>query len=231
MKLKNTAGYMLLALVVVLSAMQYSYAQTSMIRGDFALTRSRFIGVDMRDMKNNRSWAAGILMEHGSGDFDRHYRWHYGARVRHLHAERDEYYLDTLGQLNTGISSYTYNYFELPLGAEIDLLGGEKNRVHVGFGGDIFGAIPFGVSGRREYPDANPWSKEYETPYFILGFALTGYVGVNVGPIGIKAHYMGQFPFIPVVKPAPSSYTGPDYKPQLLGTRGLMISVFYVLMD
>ncbi len=206
-------------------------AQTAMLRGDVSVTRSRYIGVDMEDMKNNRSWAAGILMEHGSGAYERHYRWHYGARVRHLHAERDEYANDSLGQLVAGRSAYTYNYLEVPLGVEVDLFGGEANYFHVGLGTDIFGAVPFGVSGVRDYPYANPWSKKYETPYFILGFALTGYVGVNIDPFGLKVHYTGQFPFIPITRPTPDNYTGEPYEVQLLGTRGLMISLFYILEE
>ena len=205
-------------------------AQNTFVRADFMTGHSRFIGVDIKEMKDNQSWAFGAIIEQSSsGSMAEYGRIQYGIRIRHLQAGRDVYGYDSLGQLLQNLEYYEYNYLELPLTVEADLLSGSKHIFAIGPSFGIFGAIPFGTNGIRNAPDANPWSKKYETPYFIFGFQLGGYFGLNLGRIGIKAHYNGQFPFIPIPKKVPDSYTGPEYKIQLLGMRGWMFSVNYNL--
>jgi hypothetical protein len=222
---------LLCVFVVSVSVHHDLSAQPTLLRADVAITKSRIIGVDKKEMINNGSWAAGILYSQGSGIWENHGRWYVGGRVRHLQAEQIVYGADSSGQYLPGTESYRYNYAEVPLGVEFDLLAGSNNYFNIGIGTEVFGAIPFGVKGVRDYPGANPWSKEYETPFFILGFGVSGYVGINIKPIGIKVHYAGQFPFIPIAKPAPDTYTGPEYKIKMLGNSGLMISVFYFLSE
>lgn len=206
-------------------------AQPQFLRADIGLTKSRIIGVDKQEMTDNSSWVAGILYSQGSGIWEDHGRWYLGGRIRHLKASQTVYGADSLGQLVSGIESYRYNYAEVPLGVEFDALAGSNNYFNIGISTEVFGAIPFGVKGVRDYPDANPWSKDYESPFFILGFGLSGYAGINIKPIGIKVHYIGQFPFIPIAKPAPDTYTGPEYKIKMLATSGFMVSVMYFLSE
>lgn len=210
---------------------QVLLAQPSFLRADLALTKSRMIGVDKKEMTDNSSWAAGILYSQGSGIWENHGRWYIGGRIRHLQASQTVYGYDSLGQLLPGVESYRYNYAEVPLGVEFDALAGSNNYFNIGISTEVFGAIPFGVKGVRDYPDANPWSKDYESPFFIMGFGLSGYAGINIKPIGIKVHYIGQFPFIPIAKPAPDTYTGPEYKIKMLATSGFMVSVMYFLSE
>lgn len=205
-------------------------AQKNYIRGDINIGPARFLGIDIKEMKDNRSWAVGAIIEHSSvGMVGDQGRWGYGVRVRHLQGEIDHYWTDTLGQLQRGYERYQYNYLEFPFVGEFDLIAGSRQLFAIGGSFGFFGAVPFGVKGERNYPGANPWSKKYETPYFIFGFQLTGYAGVNIGRVLLKAHYLGQFPFIPIPKKVPSSYTGPEYKIQLLGMRGFMLSVSYCM--
>lgn len=206
------------------------FAQDSFVRTDFNFGPARFLGVDIKEMKDNRSWAFGAMMERESSGWIAEFgRYQYGVRVRHLQAEIDHYTTDTLGQLVRGYERYQYNYLEFPFTTEVEPFSGERHLFPIGASFGFFGAIPFGVKGERNFPGANPWSKKYETPYFIFGFQVGGYFGVNLGRFGFKAHYIGQFPFIPIPKKVPDSYTGPEYKIQLLGMRGWMISVNYNL--
>jgi hypothetical protein len=207
-------------------------AQDSFLRADFNMGPARFLGIDLKEMKDNRSWAFGAMMERESSGFIGEYgRYQYGVRIRHLQAEIDHYTNDSLGQLVRGYERYQYNYLEFPFTAEVEPFSGSRHLLPIGGSFGFFGAIPFGVKGERNYSGANPWSKKYETPYFIFGFQVGGYIGLNLARFGFKAHYIGQFPFIPIPRAAPSSYTGPPYKVQLLGMRGWMFSLNYNLND
>jgi hypothetical protein len=205
-------------------------AQPSIFRADVTLGHARFLGVDMKAMKNNMSWAVGVMTgDNQTGTLKEYRRIEYGIRIRHLQGEIDHYFNDSLGQLKRGFEQYRYNYLEIPISAEFDLLSAAGRTVSAGPSFGAFGAVPFGVKGERNYLGANPWSRAYERPYFILGFQLGGYIAVNIKKVGFRCHYSGQFPFIPIHNVPPSSYTGQPYKVQLLGMTGLMFSLDYCL--
>lgn len=204
--------------------------QKSFLRYDVNFGPGRFVGRDLKEMKNNQSWAVGVLKEReSSGQVKSYGRWGFGVRFRHIQGEVDHFSNDSLGQLVRGFEKYRYNYLEFPFTSEVDILSGAAHVLSIGPSFGAFAAIPFGVKGERSYPGAIPWSKKYETPYFLLGFQVGGYFGINLEKMSFKAHYTGQFPFIPVHNSPPSSSTGPDYKLQLLGMRGWMFSAHFVL--
>jgi hypothetical protein len=200
-------------------------AQDNKFRTELSLGRAKFVGGDIKDMHHNGSAAIGLILEsNGNSDYARKL---YGVRYRFLRASRDYYYNDSIGQLAKGIEKYQYNYIEFPVYGEFDILSGSSHVLSIGLSGGVFGAIPFGVRGERTYPNAVPWSKKYETPYFILGFQVGGYFGINLERVSILAHVNSQFPFIPIHNSPAAGSTNYEYKPQLLSMGGAMLSVSF----
>lgn len=201
------------------------FSQDTFLRFEYSTGKSKFVAGDESGMVDNKTYQLGLIIEHEvAGNFivdEDHGRYYYGLRFRHLHAGSNN-------SIYQGYESHTYNYLEVPLGIQTDWISLFEHSLVLGTDFGIFGTYPLSVKGERTGPDAIEWSEEYERVWFIFGFNIGGYVGLNFGDkIGIKANRFGQFPFIPITSPKPEGWTGPEYKPQLLTDGGWQFMVNY----
>ncbi len=201
------------------------FSQDSFIRFENNYGHAKFVGGDESGMVDNKTFGLGLIYEHevyGNNIVDSdHGRYYYGLRYRHLHA-------GSINSIYNGYESHTYDYLEVPLGIQVDWISLFKHSLVLGTDFGIFGTYPLKVEGERTGPDAIAWSEEYERVWFIFGFNIGGYIGINIADkVGIKANRFGQFPFIPITKSTPDDWTGPEYKPQLLTDGGWQFSLNY----
>lgn len=218
-------NYKLLFSLLIICLCNLTFAQDTYLRFDFSKGHSKFVGGDDASIVDSATYSFGLIIEHevaGNSIINSdHGRYYYGLRYRHLQA-------GSLGAEYNGYASYTYDYLEVPLGIQTDWISLFKHSLVIGTDLAIFGTYPLKVSGERTGPQAIPWSEKYERPWFILGFQIGLYAGLNFADtFGAKVGVMTQFPFIPITTSTPDNWAGPEYKTQLLTDSGLQFSINY----
>lgn len=201
------------------------FSQDTYLRFENGYGKSKFVGGDESSMIDNKSFSFGLILEHEvQGNMlinEDHGRYYYGLRYRHLQAESNN-------SIYMGYENYRYDYLEVPLGVQVDWVSLFNRSFVMGTDLGIFAAFPTKVEGQRVGIDATPWSSKYERVWFLMGFNLAGYIGLNFNDkVGIKASRFGQFPFIPIATPTPDDWTGPTYKLQLLTDGGWQFALNY----
>ena len=203
----------------------FMYSQDTYIRLENGYGKSKFVGGDESGMVDNKTFNLGVIIEQEVvGNMiinEDHGRYYYGLRYRHLQAGSNN-------SIYLGYESHRYDYLEIPLGVQVDWISLLKHSFVMGTDVGIFGAFPTKVEGERTGVDASPWSSKYERVWFLFGFNIAGYAGLNFNDkVGIKVSRFGQFPFIPIATSTPEDWTGPTYKPQLLTDGGWQFALNY----
>lgn len=188
-------------------------AQSGFLKIDYHRGEAKIFGESSLLLIDNNTYALGVLYAKGalgndlySDDWARTY---FGLRYRHLQAS-------TIPN-NYGYQKYTYDYLEVPLGFEADIFAFFHRTIVLGGDGGIFGTYPLRVKGDEMSGGAQMWSEEYERPYFIFGFSLGFFAGINIQDnIGIRYGGGVQLPFIPIGKSPPEGTPDDLYEAEIL---------------